>query len=183
MGGNQGSVSINDAIRNLLPGLTRNYVVVHQCGSSSGDREFTLSNRVRQTLSKESRGRYIVRSWFSAPEVAFAMRNSRMVISRSGANAVFEIMASKVPSILIPLWFAYKGEQSKNAEFLVKGGSALMIKQTDLSRGSLMSAISAIENNYSDIKNKARSLGRTVNSKADLKLYELVRKVYEEKTK
>ena len=55
---------------------------------------------------------------------------SDLVISRSGANAIFEIAAAVKPSILIPLPAkSSRGDQIENARFFEKNGAAVVLSQ------------------------------------------------------
>lgn len=55
-----------------------------------------------------------------------------IVICRAGALTIAELAAAGVPSILIPYPYAVDDHQTKNAEYLVKAGAAMLIQERDL---------------------------------------------------
>ena len=53
-----------------------------------------------------------------------------LVVSRGGANAIFEIAAAGKPSVLIPLSAAIsRGDQIENAKFFERAGAAMVLPQ------------------------------------------------------
>ncbi len=90
IGGSSGSVVINNAVRECLDDILKDYQVIHLCGK--GHLDETLNERKGyaqfEYVSKELRDLF-----------AF----SDLVISRAGANAICELLALKKPNILIPL--------------------------------------------------------------------------------
>lgn len=60
-----------------------------------------------------------------------------LVICRSGALTVAELAAAGVASILIPYPFAVDDHQTKNAQFLVDVGAAILIQERDLNVANL----------------------------------------------
>ncbi|MDR0695560.1 MAG: undecaprenyldiphospho-muramoylpentapeptide beta-N-acetylglucosaminyltransferase [Holosporales bacterium] len=55
-----------------------------------------------------------------------------LVISRSGASSVFEIIGFKKPSILVPYKMSVNGDQEANANFLGNRGAAVVITEDRL---------------------------------------------------
>ena len=63
---------------------------------------------------------------------------STLVISRAGANAICEILALRIPNILIPLGLnASRGDQILNAESFENQGFSYVIKEEDFTVSSL----------------------------------------------
>ena len=56
-----------------------------------------------------------------------------LVISRAGSNTVFEILALKKPSILVPLGAATRGDQAENAAYFQKKGLVRVLTEERLS--------------------------------------------------
>jgi len=140
-GGNQGSMILNDLISSLYPEVLANYNLVHQCGDSEKFRQFELLNQIRLHLPPGLRRSLVIRSWFNTNEVAWLFQNAVGIISRSGANTVTEILALKIPAILIPLPYTQGDEQTLNARFLSDKGAAILIPQKDLNARLLTSQI------------------------------------------
>ena len=96
-----------------------------------------------------------------------------LVVSRSGAGSVFEIMLFGLPSILIP--YPYAGaHQAENARILAEKGAALMIEEKNVNQELL----SGLLNIFLDdsIRRKAMSSIATslFESTRNLKLTDLV---------
>jgi UDP-N-acetylglucosamine--N-acetylmuramyl-(pentapeptide) pyrophosphoryl-undecaprenol N-acetylglucosamine transferase len=74
-----------------------------------------------------------------------------VVLSRAGANAVFEFLALKKPALLIPLPLsASRGDQILNAKFFAKKGYAQVAEQENLT-GDLL--VESLQNLYANRKN------------------------------
>ncbi|MCX6817196.1 MAG: UDP-N-acetylglucosamine--N-acetylmuramyl-(pentapeptide) pyrophosphoryl-undecaprenol N-acetylglucosamine transferase [Candidatus Beckwithbacteria bacterium] len=132
--GHQGSKFINQTVAEILPKLLLKYKVYHQFGliqsSASWERE-------RQFQHPQ----YILKRWFSAPELASILRQASLVISRSGINTVTELAYLSKPAILIPLLTAQKNEQLTNARFLKSLGLAIILSQKQLTGAKLQKTI------------------------------------------
>jgi UDP-N-acetylglucosamine--N-acetylmuramyl-(pentapeptide) pyrophosphoryl-undecaprenol N-acetylglucosamine transferase len=72
------------------------------------------------------------------------MRAADLVVCRSGATTLAELMASGKPSILVPLPTATDDHQRKNALALVTRGAARMVEQRDLTGERLAAEIQAL---------------------------------------
>jgi len=56
-----------------------------------------------------------------------------LVVARSGANTIYELLATRKPHILIPLSArASRGDQLENARAFTEAGYSRMIKEEDL---------------------------------------------------
>lgn len=116
-GGGSGSAPINTAIRQHLKSITEEYFVLHVCGKG---------NIVECTLKNYLQFEFIV-------DMGMAYACADLVISRAGAGTVFEILALKKPSILIPLEEQTRGDQIENAMYFERKGLCHVLKQNRLS--------------------------------------------------
>ena len=65
-----------------------------------------------------------------------------LMISRAGANSISEILALKIPNILIPLSAAAsRGDQILNAESYEKQGFSTVLQEEDLTGELLVSSV------------------------------------------
>ena len=79
----------------------------------------------------------------------FAMAD--LVISRAGANAIFEILSLRKPNILVPLPTAgSRGDQLLNAKSFEKAGYSYVIQDEKLSDDTLIKAINTVRDNSID---------------------------------
>ena len=89
----------------------------------SGDRDYhSLRRRVQR-----SDYRLIA----STDRIGAAYSAADLVLARSGSS-VWEIAAAGRPAVLVPYPFATADHQAKNAEYFVRAGGAIMIRDLDL---------------------------------------------------
>ena len=62
------------------------------------------------------------------------IRDSDLVISRSGAGTINELMEAEKPSILIPYPDSKNNHQEKNAMILAASGGSVLINQNKMSK-------------------------------------------------
>ncbi|MBD3280845.1 hypothetical protein GF389_04975 [Candidatus Dojkabacteria bacterium] len=125
LGGNQGANTFN---RRLGLPILENYLkemnMVHQTGSSTitKDYENALSNRKR--LDDELKSRYKIFPYILPENLNALYPQTTLILSRSGANTVQEIMFKGVPSVLMPIPWSQNNEQLENAKIAASTGLA-----------------------------------------------------------
>ena len=134
LGGSQGARQINRAIpeaaRRLLdeiPGLS----IRHQAGGKNV--EETLAAYRAAGLDEAHRSRVEVVPFIE--DVAGALAESHLIVSRAGAVTVAEICAAGRPALFLPLTIA-KGHQIENARLLERAGAAEVLVEGDGAPGS-----------------------------------------------
>lgn len=117
-GGSLGSKYINDLLRSNLPEILKEMNVVHSCGKGKLDESIRYDGyRQFEIITTE------------LPNVFAA---TDYVISRSGANVIFELLALKKPNLLIPLSTkASRGDQILNANSFMKKNYSLVLLEED----------------------------------------------------
>lgn len=131
MGGSQGAQAVNDALRAALPRLLSTFHIVHLCGKGKLSGEKVQHGYVQYEYVSEQ-----------LPDL-FAMAD--IVLSRAGANAVFEFLALKKPALLIPLpRSASRGDQILNANYFAKKGYAAVLEQERLTPDTLSDALESL---------------------------------------
>ncbi|HEX2958738.1 MAG TPA: undecaprenyldiphospho-muramoylpentapeptide beta-N-acetylglucosaminyltransferase [Chitinispirillaceae bacterium] len=125
IGGSQGSVTINTIIRESLPRLLKSYNVCHLCGK--GNLGTAVENYVQFEYVKD--------------ELAHLLAAADLVISRSGATTLFELLALQKPSLLIPLGAGSRGDQVLNARSFEKAGFSHVLLQDSLTQTTLIESI------------------------------------------
>ena len=129
IGGSLGSVTVNTAVRSLLPRLLPAYQVVHICGK--GNLDESLAN---------TKG-YVQYEYVHAP-LKHLFAAADLVISRAGANSICELLALRKPNILIPLSAAAsRGDQILNANSFAKQGFSTVLEEERMNDDSLYQAI------------------------------------------
>ena len=133
IGGSTGSKVINTIVRASLPTLLKNYLVIHLCGKNNLD------------ASLEGMAGY-VQLEYAGKELADLFALSDIVISRAGANAIFELLALRKPNILIPLSAAAsRGDQILNANSFKNSGYSYVLEEEKLSMETLQNAIAEVD--------------------------------------
>ncbi|MEK7061322.1 MAG: UDP-N-acetylglucosamine--N-acetylmuramyl-(pentapeptide) pyrophosphoryl-undecaprenol N-acetylglucosamine transferase [Patescibacteria group bacterium] len=147
MGGSRGSERINDAVFSVLPKLLDKYRVIHLTGESDCERFEGMG----------SKKNYRCFSFVSPLQIDNLYRESDIVVSRSGANTVAELMVVKRPAILIPIPWSHLNEQGENAKLAQKFGLARILKQEDLSGERLLFEIDSLIKDWSIIVSNIKS--------------------------
>ena len=89
------------------------------------------------------------------------MKKTDLMVTRAGASTLSEIIALKVPSIIIPSPFVANNHQYINALDLVKKDAGVMIEEKDLEKGILVKKIDELindDNKLNDMKNNLSKL-------------------------
>jgi UDP-N-acetylglucosamine:LPS N-acetylglucosamine transferase len=124
-GGSLGADQINKTIRKLLPSVLEKFQIVHVCGKNKIDASCSYPGYQQFEYLHEE-----------FPHVLVA---SDLVIARSGANSIYELIVLRKPNILLPLSKASsRGDQISNAEYCVGKGFSEMILEDKLTANSLL---------------------------------------------
>ncbi len=133
--GSLGSKLINETVRAILPSLLNDYSVIHICGK----------DQVNADLMKEKNYQQFE---YIHDELADVFACADIVISRSGANSLSELLALKKLAVLIPLSKkASRGDQIDNARFAKEKGLAVVLKEEELSDKTLLEKINEVTSN------------------------------------
>ena len=129
IGGSLGSVTVNQAVRSILPELLEKFQVIHICGKGNLDESLIGTKGYVQYEYVDKPLRHL----FAAAD---------LVISRAGANSICEILALRKPNILIPLSAAAsRGDQILNAKSFAAQGFSTLLQEEDLTAETLRRAI------------------------------------------
>lgn len=129
-GGSQGASAINCVLFELIkkhPEILNHFEFVHQ----TGKREFAEIEKKYQGLDGVTPLPFIENIWEK-------MQWADIVICRSGASTIAEIIACRKAAIMIPLPTAADNHQLHNAKVLSDVGAGEIILQKDLSEGTLL---------------------------------------------
>ena len=129
IGGSLGAQHVNEAVRSILPSLLEKFQIVHLCGKGKVDESFYSTTGYYQFeyIDKE------LKDLFAAADI---------VVSRAGANAIFELLSLNKPNLLIPLPAgASRGDQILNAESFKKQGFSMVLSEDEMTNESLYLSI------------------------------------------
>ncbi len=146
IGGGQGSAEINQALRANIETLRQDFHIIHLCGSGK------LSNEligVKDYVQQE----------YATNELPHYYALADVVISRAGANTLYELLALEKPHILIPLSAKVsRGDQVENAAYFEQLGISRVIASADLTPSMLYSAINTLKRDKESIVSKLKAL-------------------------
>jgi UDP-N-acetylglucosamine--N-acetylmuramyl-(pentapeptide) pyrophosphoryl-undecaprenol N-acetylglucosamine transferase len=137
IGGSLGSVKLNKAVRNILPDLLQKFNVIHLCGKGNLEEQY-------QGLAGYRQYEYI------KEELPHLFSMADLVISRAGANSIYELLALRKPNILIPLSAkASRGDQILNAQSFEKMGYSKVLLEEKVNSQTLLKTINYLYENRS----------------------------------
>ncbi|MCY4344169.1 MAG: UDP-N-acetylglucosamine--N-acetylmuramyl-(pentapeptide) pyrophosphoryl-undecaprenol N-acetylglucosamine transferase [Gammaproteobacteria bacterium] len=129
-GGSLGAESLNALVRQAAPQLVKHCHLAHVCGPGKA---------VPLGLPGYRAFEFVAEGWGDLLAAADA------VVSRAGANAVFELLALGKPNLLVPLpKTASRGDQIENADYAERAGYSLVIPEEDLNAPRLAEAVQGL---------------------------------------
>ena len=138
-GGSLGAESLNAVVRQAAPQLVELCHLVHICGPGKVVSLDLLGYRAFE---------FVAEGWGDLLAAA------DVVVSRAGANALFELLTLGKPNLLVPLpRAASRGDQIENAAYAEQAGYSLVIAEEDLDGPRLVGAVQSLlaeRNQWSD---------------------------------
>jgi len=146
MGGSLGSRIINEEIRKNLEKLLKSFNIIHICGKGNIDKKIINKDGYKQF-------EYVNK------ELPDFMNTADYIISRAGANSIFEFLALKKPTLLIPLSKkASRGDQILNSKSFEKEGYSLTLEEEEIKDDILYKKILELKGKKTElISNMERS--------------------------
>ncbi|MCR4944758.1 MAG: undecaprenyldiphospho-muramoylpentapeptide beta-N-acetylglucosaminyltransferase [Clostridium sp.] len=158
MGGSLGSKVLNDVIRNNLDELLKEFDIIHICGKGNIDESL-----------KNKKG-YIQYEYVNE-ELPDLMTMADYIVSRAGANSIFEFLALKKPTLLIPLSRkASRGDQILNAKSFEKEGFSLVLEEEEITKESFMKKVREMQKQKQSIVNNIKKGNKQVGNDAVIKV-------------
>ncbi len=122
MGGSQGAKAINLIVYESLEFLMKKqFRIVHIIGECN-----------QKTSHIKNFKNYVQKKFTN--EIAALIQNCDLVISRSGAGTINELIETEKPSILIPYPYSKNNHQEKNAMILAESGGTVLMNQNKISK-------------------------------------------------
>ena len=133
------------------------------------------ARRVKDRLGELS-GRYIYSPYFFAKDAATYLRSADVIVSRSGAHIVYELMSLSKKVVLIPISWVSHNEQLLNAKLATSRLTGKVLEEKSLSPDSLLEAIQ-------DISNSARKINPDkLETDATQKIFQIIESYLPTKT-
>ncbi len=118
LGGSSGARQINELVYDNIDFLCEHFVVVHQTGLLNSDdkRSSSLAEKYPDCYKPYN---------FIYQEMPDLLSSADLILSRAGANSIWEAAVLKKPMVLVPLCGSgTRGDQVDNAEFFRSRGAA-----------------------------------------------------------
>ena len=146
-GGSQGANAINACIRATLPELLKKFRVVHLCGKGN--------------LSGIREPGYVEFEYLNE-KMANVLAAADIVVSRAGANTLFELVALGKPNLLIPLpASSSRGDQILNAASFARQGFSMVLPENDMTPERLLQDITLLYENRQQFCEKMKAQNMT----------------------
>lgn len=144
IGGSLGSVVLNNAVREALPELLKDFQIIHLCGK--GKLDSSLNGRKGYAQFE-----------YIKNELKDIFALSDLVVSRAGANAICELVALRKPNLLIPLSAnVSRGDQILNARSFERQGFSMVIEEEEVTKERLLKSIHSLYENRSSFMDAMR---------------------------
>lgn len=138
VGGSLGAKVLNDLLPEVFSGFASTQLnIFHQSGKGHYQ---ALQDRYQKCQVKAEVKEFIA-------DMASAYDWADLIICRAGALTVAEIAVVGLPAIFVPLPHAVDDHQTKNAQYLVTQGAALLIPQKELTIEKLSDYLSTFLQN------------------------------------
>lgn len=113
LGGSLGSKSLNALIDRSLAKLIGTFQIIHQRGANNMDvADYLGYNAIELLLGIDLLDAYAL---------------ADVIVSRAGANTLYELLVLRRPHLLLPLTLGSRGEQLENASISVANGWSMML--------------------------------------------------------
>ena len=168
VGGSLGAQILNETVPSSFAQLVKEsssdkaslpFHIRHQTGKG---KHTEVINTYNQTGF--SNGQVVVTEFID--DIASAYQWADVVICRAGALTVSELAMAATPAIFVPLPHAVDDHQVKNAQYLVSRGSAVLIKQPELTSDGLTKKLTELFSEPEKLKNMAQSAFAAANIEA-----------------
>lgn len=147
MGGSLGAQAVNDAVDLALEELLSIFDIIHIRGK--GKLNELLDNKAGYKQFE-----------FISEELPDIFAAADLMLSRAGANAIFEFLALELPSLLVPLpKEASRGDQILNAGFFEKKGFSIVLQQSDITPEALVSKLKELLARKDEFKRNIKNSG------------------------
>lgn len=128
IGGSQGAVALNDWVREHFCSLGKWGISVYCI--------YGVSNASHEPLQVQSTEGPVARLYWVpfSDQMHAVLSSADLIVSRSGAGSIAEIIQCRVPTIFVPYPHAADDHQLANARFVEQHGSAMIVEQQHLNR-------------------------------------------------
>ena len=137
LGGSLGALQINNLVVENLDYLKKNFIVIHQTGKKFADENPKIM---------ESGDEFYKPYAFIYSQMPSVIQAADIVLSRSGANSLWECAVTSKPMILVPLCSnGSRGDQVDNAKYFKDKNAAFMLVGEDATSDKLIECLESLK--------------------------------------
>ncbi len=162
-GGSQGAAVFSKIIPEALKLVKETMPKLHLEVTQQARPEDLLATRELYTKAEIKSN--IAEFFYNMPEL---LEDTDLVIARSGASTIAELIALSKPAILVPYPFAAERHQHFNAEVIEKNGGGWCIDQNILTPAVLADKITAIINGQNILAKASKNLKKLQKDSANI---------------
>lgn len=164
LGGSQGAQFINDLIAEILPEITEFCDVIHQTGKG------------KKSLSNSKN--YFACEFVNQEDMADYYAVAIGSICRAGANTLFELAGNGLPCLIIPLPTAAGDHQTKNGNYFVQSGGAVMARQDMINPDRLVAGLREYINDTKRLEKMSEAMRKFAQNGTE-NVVKIIRNCYE----
>ena len=131
--------------KDVLLSIKKKFRIVHIIGESN-----------QKPFHEKNSKNYVHKKFTN--EIAALIQNCDLVISRSGAGIINELIETQKPSILIPFPYSKNNHQEKNALLLAESGGSVLMNQKTISKEVFEETLERIFKIKSNLKLRLKNL-------------------------
>ncbi|MDB2450699.1 undecaprenyldiphospho-muramoylpentapeptide beta-N-acetylglucosaminyltransferase [Pseudomonadales bacterium] len=151
-GGSLGAGPVNLQVEIAVPELVKNFTVLHVVGTGN-------LNAVLNAAFDLGKGYRQVE--FIQDEFGDVLAAADVVVSRAGANSIYELILLRKPHILVPLSASVsRGDQIENAKIFSAEGYSQVIDESELNPESLLKGLNELMAQIDQVKDKLAEFER-----------------------
>ena len=172
-GGSLGARHINEAVREILPELTK----MANVGLVAGRARYEeMADLKKYETWEDGKFKGNFRMWEFNSAMWEFLGAADVVVSRAGATTIAELAALKKAVILVPNAMLPGSHQVKNAEMLADAGAAVVVKDEDIVEqpGVLLKAVERLVRRKAEREKLAEKMHELAKSEAARELAEMV---------
>ena len=109
------------------------------------------------------------------------MKKTDIMVTRAGASTLSEIMALKIPSIIIPSPYVTNNHQYKNALDLINNDAAFLVEEKDLKDDIIVKYVDHIFNDIELMERMKTNLGKMYIKNSATIIYDNIKKLVDRK--
>ena len=167
LGGSQGARYLNNVVFEVFKNQKENLSklhIIHQTGEKDFSRMKHLYEKEKniqmRLYSKHKKPPIDVEVKMFLDPIDFYYKWAELVLSRSGTGTLFELAASRRPSILIPLPHSSDNHQMKNAEIWAKNKATFLVPEKNLTLKKLTHLLLSLKKDPKILQDMSNNTGK-----------------------